>query len=207
MKVHKNIYEGIAFIILGFISVWLLDRKLSYYIYMHSHAEFYKKIYPIMKAISFLGHYDMLFIISSMVMVSGIYFKPIRPYILSIGLCLVLSDSVVIVLKFLLGKARPELFITKHMYGFYFFKSQRLYSSMPSGHTLLNSALAFITYFKNKKIGDILLIWAVLVGISRIFLLMHYLGDVLVSYGLGILISTLALRLENLYLDSRKNII
>jgi len=114
----------------------------------------------------------------------------------------VLSDSAIMLFKFTFGKARPELFLKKDIYGFYFFKSQKEYSSLPSGHTLLNSSIAFSVYLKNKKLGFYLILWSMLVGLSRVLLFMHYVGDVLVSFGMGCLISILVVKLEKLYLSS-----
>lgn len=195
-------YIGIVLIILGFLSFLLLDKSFTYYIYTQSHTNIYKLLYPIEKSTTTLGNYDILFYVISVVIILSLFLKAIRPYILGLSLCLVLSDSAVMLLKFVLGKARPELFIHKNIYGFYFFKSSKIYSSIPSGHTLLNSSVASFVFLKNKRIGILLIIYAILVGISRIFLLMHYLGDILVSFGIGILISILVLTLEKKYLSS-----
>ncbi len=58
--------------------------------------------------------------------------------------------------------------------------------SMPSGHTVLSSALAMITYIYNKNIGILFVIFAILIGLSRIIVGVHWPLDVLAGLLLGI---------------------
>ena len=59
--------------------------------------------------------------------------------------------------------------------------------SMASGHSATSMALAFSIFLQSKKIGIPAIIVSVLIGLSRIVLCVHYLTDVLVGFGLGIL--------------------
>ena len=59
--------------------------------------------------------------------------------------------------------------------------------SMPSGHTVLATALAMITYLYNKKMGILFLVFAILIGLSRIIVGVHWPLDVLVGAIFGIL--------------------
>ncbi len=52
-------------------------------------------------------------------------------------------------------------------------------SSFPSGHTIVSFALALPLLYYNKKLGIIATVLAVLVGLSRVFVGVHYLSDVL----------------------------
>jgi membrane-associated phospholipid phosphatase len=75
--------------------------------------------------------------------------------------------------------------------------------SFPSGHTTTAFFLAFfmILFFRiNKKISSILLILAILVGISRIYLLAHFKEDVLFGSFLGVISAMLPI-----YLFEEKN--
>ena len=58
--------------------------------------------------------------------------------------------------------------------------------SMPSGHTVLASALAMMTYLYNKKTGILFIIFAILVGLSRVITGVHWPLDILAGLLLGI---------------------
>lgn len=58
--------------------------------------------------------------------------------------------------------------------------------SFPSGHSANAFALAMTLYFYDKRIGIPALIFAVIIGISRIFVGAHWPSDVLVGAALGI---------------------
>ncbi|MFN4181423.1 MAG: phosphatase PAP2 family protein [Candidatus Paceibacteria bacterium] len=57
--------------------------------------------------------------------------------------------------------------------------------SFPSNHMTVVTALAFAVYFLNKKLGRFLLIAAVLIGVSRVVLGVHYPLDILGGFILG----------------------
>ncbi len=62
-----------------------------------------------------------------------------------------------------------------------------LNNSIPSGHTVIVSTLATTTYFYHKKIGIIFFVCAVLVGVARIIVGVHWPLDILASFLLAIL--------------------
>ncbi len=54
-------------------------------------------------------------------------------------------------------------------------------NGFPSDHTLLSASLAFIVFSFNRKLGTFLLILALIVGISRVFVGVHHFIDILGS--------------------------
>lgn len=60
--------------------------------------------------------------------------------------------------------------------------------SFPSVHTSIFFALAFATYFLNKKMGIFIYIIAMMVGFSRMIIGVHYPIDILGGMVLGILV-------------------
>jgi len=61
------------------------------------------------------------------------------------------------------------------------------YQSFPSGHATIFFALATAIYFFNKKWGIVTFIVAILVGLSRIFVGVHWPIDVLAGAVIGII--------------------
>lgn len=63
--------------------------------------------------------------------------------------------------------------------------------SFPSGHTLSSFTGAISIFMFNKKYGILAIILAILIGISRLVLLVHYPSDVIIGAFLGIIIAIL----------------
>ena len=64
-------------------------------------------------------------------------------------------------------------------------------ASLPSGHAAFYFALAWFLFFVNKKLGAIFLIAALLMGLSRIFVGIHYPGDIAAGFGVGLVSAAL----------------
>ena len=58
--------------------------------------------------------------------------------------------------------------------------------SFPSGHTAFFFAISAIVYFFNKKAGISFFIISFLMGIARVFVGIHYLGDILAGIFVGV---------------------
>ncbi|MDD3370903.1 MAG: phosphatase PAP2 family protein [Alphaproteobacteria bacterium] len=101
-----------------------------------------------------------------------------------------LSGIAVNIIKPLLGRARPRLWLTEGVYGFdpfTFFNF--LWNSMPSGHSTTAFAVAYalIKMFPSAKI--LWLGYAVVLSLSRVIVDAHYLSDVLAGAAFGWLVS------------------
>lgn len=67
-------------------------------------------------------------------------------------------------------------------------------TSFPSGHTLLAFALAFGVFWFNKKWGAVFLAGALVVGLSRVIVGVHYPSDVLAGIVIAFLLSLIVKR-------------
>lgn len=71
--------------------------------------------------------------------------------------------------------------------------------SFPSGHTMASFEAAVIIFLHNKKWGIPVLILALLIGFSRMYLFVHYPSDVVFGAILGSLIAIIVFYGENKY--------
>jgi len=185
-------YYITAFILLIFsvASIFAFDRYICVFLCN-------KEIFlPFFSKISEIGSFEWVFLIVSLIVFLSFWIKPLRQFVFIMCVSIILADTLVIVLKYMLGQARPIMYIKDNIYGFYPFTFRHDFDSMPSGHTTLNSTLAFSIYIKNKKIGTLLIVWAILVGLSRMFLCKHYLSNVLMSYAISIFVVLISYSLE-----------
>lgn len=122
-----------------------------------------------------------------------------------------ISGLVVQVIKNLVNAPRPKLFFEAGQY-LHFIDGISLAnnSSFPSGHTATAFAIAtvLVLTIKDKSWQLLILIAAVLVGYSRIYLAQHFLLDILIGAiigsGSGILGVYLALHLNNMKSSFKK---
>ncbi|WP_294580954.1 phosphatase PAP2 family protein [uncultured Thomasclavelia sp.] len=60
--------------------------------------------------------------------------------------------------------------------------------SFPSGHTTTSFACATTVFYTYPKVGIFLIVFAFIMGLSRIYLFVHYLSDVIFGMILGVII-------------------
>lgn len=106
------------------------------------------------------------------------------------------------IIKYFTGRARPKLYFSDQLYGFYFFHHEAAWISFPSGHsaTAFSAALVFATLYPRWRL--LFLLAAFLIAFSRIFLTKHYLSDAIAGSFLGVISTVL---LYNLYFKSKFN--
>lgn len=73
--------------------------------------------------------------------------------------------------------------------------------SFPSGHTSAAVSVAVTALFINRKIGIGMLIFAILMAFSRMYLGVHYLTDVLAGAAIGALVSIATVFLMRQWID------
>lgn len=103
------------------------------------------------------------------------------------------------------GEPRPKTFFADQIDTLNFVEgvTVRGYDSFPSGHTASGFVLFFflILLIKNKALKLLCFIIAVLVGLSRIYLIQHFMRDVYVGSLFGVLAVVLALFLMRNQVD------
>lgn len=172
-------------IILTVLSYDYFDRYLlSYFAQLNLREQ-----YPLLVWISYFGSSLVyLFLLIGF----ALFFRWIYPEkqwaarFWFLWLSVAVSNAICTVLKMGLGRARPELMIQSHEYGFYGFKTTREYWSFPSGHTTTIMSLGLGLSVLFPRYRTLFIFFAAVVAFSRIVLLQHYLSDVLVASYLAV---------------------
>ena len=101
--------------------------------------------------------------------------------------CVLIPNSIALVLKVILGRARPILWFNEHLYGFYGMKFHTAYWSCPSGHTTTAMSLAIaLSMIWPRYIYGFLAV-GLSVAVSRVMLAQHYFSDVVATSYLVVL--------------------
>lgn len=103
------------------------------------------------------------------------------------------SGLISTLIKWLAGRHRPINLFNNGLFGFDYFRVVHESTSFPSGHTVTVFSLAAAVCILFPRWSIPAFIAAVAIGLSRILITAHYLSDVLVGAGIGIL-STLAVK-------------
>jgi undecaprenyl-diphosphatase len=135
---------------------------------------------PFMEFVSVLGKGGIFLIILSLALT---FFKKTRRY--GTAMCIGLAIAFALVnlyLKVVIARPRPYLDESSVFYRFWMMVGQHTESdkSFPSGHT--NAAFATmipIFVLGNKRWSWVALVFAILMGVSRIYLCVHYPSDVI----------------------------
>ena len=90
-------------------------------------------------------------------------------------------------LKRAFGRARPEEFIDTGAFQFQHFLNDANFQSFPSGHATTAIATAFVVGFMAPRFFRLILLIAMMTGISRIVIGMHYPTDVVAGFVVGTL--------------------
>ncbi|OOG64696.1 phosphatidic acid phosphatase [Sinorhizobium sp. A49] len=103
-------------------------------------------------------------------------------FFLTIGTASVLVHA----LKFLIGRARPELLVDLGAYSLTPFTGDNLFESFPSGHSTAAGAFFGVFAILLPKLRSFFFALALVIGISRVIVGAHYPSDVAAGLLLGL---------------------
>ena len=102
-------------------------------------------------------------------------------------LAVALSGIITDIMKWIMGRYRPQKYFDDSLYGFDFFHFKAAYTSFPSGHTTTAFALAMMLSFLFPRFQWVWWFFAIVIGVSRIILSQHYVSDVIFGAYIGVL--------------------
>lgn len=175
---------AIAAVAVGMI-LWRFDWSILYFFQDHIRNPILDKIVPLYTT---LGEWAICWIVIGLAMLP---FKKYRKcgvlVLISLTACLLLCN---IVLKNLVARDRPCYLIDKELWE----SAIKLVGdpseySFPSGHSVSSMAAALMIYFNHKKLGIAAIVCALLMGLSRLYVFVHFPTDVFGGFLIGALIA------------------
>lgn len=164
-----------------------LDEQIILWIQEHVMCE---GLNGPMLLISKMGNAGWFWILLGvLLLVYGIKNRKFAQYGLALLLCLGTTALVCnVILKPMVGRIRPY-----DLLGFSILVPPLADFSFPSGHTSSSFAAATAIYAMNRKWGIVAYVFAVLMGISRLYLGVHFPTDVLTGAVIGIVMARVTL--------------
>ncbi len=104
------------------------------------------------------------------------------------------------VLKYIIGVSRPKYFFLEGYERLNFFNIEHKVNSFPSGHTQAAFTLAILIIIYSRRYFIFIIIIAVLMGLSRIFMSMHFPSDLVSGAYIGSIVPIL---IYNYYFKDR----
>ncbi|MEP6627070.1 MAG: phosphatase PAP2 family protein [Ginsengibacter sp.] len=183
----QNLFFFIGYLLLaiiaGFVLIFL-SKADGFFLMNPWHSDFLDMVF-----IPFTYFGDGFFIIT---FGAVLFFLKRRMLSLMILSSYLISGIIAQILKYFIVEARPAFYLEKTNYP-HFIDGVTLHNfhSFPSGHTASAFALAAVLSFaiRNKNYSVLFLLWAALVGYSRMYLGQHFMDDVFAGSLIGILSS------------------
>jgi len=185
-------WAGLILIALGLCAL-TIDRALAHFIYDHVSAKTHKFLDGITHYAK-AGHWLGAAILALAVAAGFRHFKIEEDdaslmigYSLAFIAMLTLGSAILHVIKLVWGRRRPRDDMEMGLYGFQPFAFNLEYNSFPSGHALTISCVAVIFTSVWPDWWPAFFAVAALLAVTRALLTAHFLSDVLIGAGLGLI--------------------
>lgn len=186
-RIRVFLLGACAFILLGLIVLFLNNKTALHISLNQGHNSLFDTFFFYL---TYLG--DGIFAALAVILISIHHWKKYKWKLLTFGLsCIIGSGLIAQSLKhFVFPDAdRPLKFIGKKYLSLIEGVEMHQHYSFPSGHTTsaftLMAFISFIYFAKKQKMQVVLLVTAVLIGYSRIYLSQHFLEDVVAGAFIG----------------------
>jgi membrane-associated phospholipid phosphatase len=185
-------WAGLILIALG-LAALTIDRSLAHFIYDHVSARAHKFLDGITHYAK-AGHWLSVAIVALILAAVLRHFQILGDvsalminYSLAFIAMLTLGSAVLHVIKLVLGRRRPRDDMEMGLYGFVPFAFNLEYNSFPSGHALTICCVAVIFTCVWPMLWPLWFAVAALLAVTRALLTAHFLSDVLIGAGIGLI--------------------
>ena len=185
-------WAGFLLIVLG-IAALAIDRALAHFIYDHVNARMHKFLDSITHYAK-AGHWLAAAILALVGAALARHFGVTNPdigllitYSLAFIASLTVGSAILHVIKLVLGRRRPRDDMEMGLYGFVPFAFNLDYNSFPSGHALTICCVAVIFSCVWPMLWPLWFAVAAVLAITRALLTAHFLSDVLIGAGIGLI--------------------
>ena len=185
-KIKKYLFP--LFISLAVVSVGLVlfkfDFQILFFIRDHIRNSFLNVVVPFYTT---LGDDGIIWIALGLIMLIPKKTRKCGIMVLAALIVMVVFNN--LLLKNLIARARPYATypeLIEDLIGIIHVPSSY---SFPSGHTVSAMAVAFTVLTQHKKLGSIVLVFAILMGLSRLYVGVHFPTDVYGGMVVGALIA------------------
>lgn len=186
------IYAGFILIVLG-LAALLIDRALAHFIYDHVSAPAHKFLDSITHYAK-AGHWLLAAILAlcagALARHAGIDHPAVGlliTYSLAFIASLTVGSAVLHAIKLVLGRRRPRDDMEMGLYGFVPLAFNLDFNSFPSGHALTISCVAVIFTCVWPVLWPLWFVIAAFLAVTRALLTAHFLSDVLIGAGIGLI--------------------
>ncbi len=183
---------GFLSIVVGLLAL-IIDRPLAHFIYDHVNARAHKALDSIThyaKAGHWLAAAVLALITAAILRHFHVYPEQVAQlinYSLAFIASLTLGSAILHVIKLAIGRRRPRDDMEMGLYGFMPLAFNSDYNSFPSGHALTICCVAVIFTCVWPMLWPVWFGIAALLAVTRALLTAHFLSDVLIGAGIGLI--------------------
>jgi membrane-associated phospholipid phosphatase len=192
------LWAGFLLILLG-IAALAIDRRVAHFIYDHVSAAAHKRLDRITHTAK-AGHWLAAAILALAGAALARHFGATGPqltmlinYSIAFILSLTLGSAVLHSIKLVLGRRRPRDDMEMGLYGFIPFAFNADYNSFPSGHSLTIFCVAVILTSVWPWLWPFWFVVAAFLAGVRALLTAHFISDVMIGAGIGLIVAREAL--------------
>lgn len=186
------LWLGVALILIGLVC-FAFDRKAVHYFHDHVTRKWFWRLHRTTdwaKGAHWLTIASVAAVLSwSHRRLAGDTALAQLAFATSVGFlaCLAAGSAVLHSMKFVLGRRRPRDELEHSLYGLRPFNFSLKSDSFPSGHALTIFCVAVVLCGVAPRFAPLWLAVALYLGLTRAFLNAHFLSDVFVGAGIGVL--------------------